>query len=193
MIMSEPEITRFSLLQFPSPQIAFLPLALPFSAELIGDEIEVEEDPFSLGYDAGMRDAAARFAEERDQLRTLMTNISSLQPEHSEELGLLIAETVSSLVTEIVGHLPLKKEALLKRVHQAVSIIADCDKAQVLRLHPHDALLCEGDSISLTIVPDDALKRGDVRIDCSAGWIENGTSHFLETLRAQLTLKECGR
>jgi flagellar assembly protein FliH len=193
MIMSEPEITRFSLLQFPAPQIPFLPTALPLAATPHDEKMEVEDDLYALGYDAGLRDAEARFAEDRHQLRALMNRINMFQPEESEELSLLIAETISTLVAQIVGDLPLKKEALRKRVDQAVSIIADCDKAQILRLHPADVALCEGGAIPLAIVPDDGLRRGDVRIAGSAGWIESGTSHFLDILRTQLGLKDEGQ
>ena len=41
---------------------------------------------------------------------------------------------------------------------------------------------------SLSIVGDPSLSRGDIRIDCSAGWIEHGTSLYLDALRSELGL-----
>ncbi len=59
-----------------------------------------------------------------------------------------------------------------------------------LCVNPDDVALLDGFETTLTIVGDPSLPRGDLRIDCSAGWIEHGTSLYLDALRSELGLSE---
>jgi flagellar assembly protein FliH len=143
-------------------------------------------DAFAAGFDEGHRVASEAAATDRTSLLAMLEKASVLQPEASDELAALIAETVFALVKEIVCSATIDAAALEKRIAAAVALISECDAARTLFLHPEDAALVSGSEIPLTICPDATLARGDLRIDCSAGWIEHGSSIFLDALRSEL-------
>jgi flagellar assembly protein FliH len=172
------------------PETGFLPMTLPALSIASDAEVEAQPDDFEMGYAAGQLEAEARFATERLKFGRLIASIEALQPEPSEELGLLIAETVASLTAQIVGPAAVDPEGLLVRATEAANLVSECDAARVMRLHPDDIALLADASLPLSVEPDAGLDRGSVRIDCSAGWIETGTSHFLQMLRVQLGLGE---
>lgn len=151
---------------------------------------ETEVDQFALGLAEGQALAAAAFELERDQFRMLLAGSQALQAESSEELAVLIAETVERLVCDIVGETPLGREQLLARASRAASLIAECDAARTLWVHPDDLTLLQSCDLALQPMADPDAERGSMRIDCSHGWIEHGTSLYLRELRAQLGLKE---
>ncbi len=172
------------------PDTGFLPMTLPVVSIGSHAEVEAQFDNFEMGYAAGQLDAEGRFATERQAFLHLIANIEALQPEPSEELGHLIAETVAALTAQIVGQVAVDLDTLHVRATEAANLIRDCDAARVMRLHPDDIALLADVSLPLSLEPDAGLDRGSVRIDCSSGWIETGTSHYLHTLRTQLGLAE---
>jgi flagellar assembly protein FliH len=151
-----------------------------------------EPDPYTRGFDEGQRAAAAAFATERAALMQLIGAAQALMPEPSEELAALIGEAVERLVSEIVGTAAIDRDWLNTQAKRAASLVAECDAARTMWLHPDDLGLIEGDAIGLTLMPDPAAERGSMRIDCSAGWIEHGTALYLDELRCELGLKGHG-
>lgn len=154
------------------------------------DESSSAVDDYSLGFENGRKASEEAFAVERMALLALLEKANALRPEPSEELALLIGETVYRLVTDIVGQVEVDRDCLARRANAAAGIVAECDNARTLCVNPDDVALLEGLETSLTIVGDPSLPRGDLRIDCSAGWIEHGTSLYLEALRSELGLME---
>jgi flagellar assembly protein FliH len=157
----------------------------PTAAAMVPDEGS-PSDAFATGFDEGHRVASEAAAVDRASLLGLLEKASALQPEASDELAALIAETVFALVNEIVGAATIDTVGIEERIAAAVALISECDAARTLFLHPEDAALVSGSEIPLTIAPDPTLARGDLRIDCSSGWIEHGSSIFLEALRSEL-------
>lgn len=151
---------------------------------------EEEVDLFALGLAEGQRLAMIAFEIERDQFRALLSAAQGLQAESSEELAVLIAETVARLVCDIVGETPLGSEQLRARASRAASLIADCDAARTLWVHPGDVAALQTVELGLQVMADPEAEPGSMRIDCSHGWIEHGTSLYLRELRSQLGLKE---
>jgi flagellar assembly protein FliH len=149
-----------------------------------------ESDTFSLGRESGLREAAEIFAIEKENLLHLIERANALQPEPSEELAVLIGETVNQLVADIVGRTPIAQDWLREKAHKAASLISECDNARTMWLHPDDVILLKDADISLTLMADASAERGSIRIDCSAGWIEDGLALHLDALRAVLTQKE---
>lgn len=143
-------------------------------------------DRYAEGFEAGRSAAAETYAIERASLLKLIEKAGCLQPEASEELAVLIAETVFRLVTDIVGTVNVDRECLARRASAAASLVAECDNARTLCVNPEDLTLLDDLDTNLTIVGDPSLARGDIRIDCSAGWIEHGTSLYLDALRLEL-------
>jgi flagellar assembly protein FliH len=183
------EIVRLSLVDILRPASAFM----PFRAEVPGSGVPrpaapVEPDAYSAGFAAGQRAAADVFATEHAAMAGLLAAANALQPEPSEELAAMIALTVERLVRECVGHAPVDRDWLASRARLAASLVSEADQARTLWLHPDDLALVEG--IDLAVVPaaDPALERGALRIDCAAGWIEDGRSIHLDALCAELGL-----
>jgi flagellar biosynthesis/type III secretory pathway protein FliH len=148
-----------------------------------------EPDRFELGYAAGLREAEASFAVERAELKRLVESAQCFAAESSVELETLIAETVFALVAQAVGDVAIERAEIRARVAQAVALIEECDAARTVRLHPADLALLDDLSLPLTTLADPDLDRGEIRIDCTAGWIESGVSPFLNALRAQLGIE----
>lgn len=146
-------------------------------------------DLFAQGFEEGQRAARETFIAERAALQRLVESANALQAEPSEELAMLIGETVYRLLTDIVGQAEIDRDGLMRRAEACTALIAECDNARTLHVNPADLPLLEGMQTSLSIAGDPALSRGDIRIDCSAGWIEHGTSLYLDALRSELGLE----
>lgn len=159
------------------------------SAAVVAPPAEPAEDPFALGYRQGLADAEQAFAGERAQFAALVAACDALQPEPSEELALLIAETVERLVRLTAGELALDTDLLLMRARRAASLIAEAERAGTLRLHPEDLALLDLSALPLQAVADPGLPRGSLRIEDSTGWVEDGVATHLEALREQLGLE----
>lgn len=152
--------------------------------------VEESVDLFALGLAEGQQLANTAFEIERERFRALLSSAQALQPEPSEELAVLIAETVERLVCDIVGDIQLGREQLTARASRAASMIAECDAARTLWVHPDDQNALLDCDLGLQIMPDPDAEPGSMRVDCSHGWIEHGTSLYLRELRTQLGLKE---
>jgi flagellar assembly protein FliH len=144
-------------------------------------------DDYARGFEDGKSIAATAFASERTELLALVTAATNAAPQPSEELTALIATTVERLVGEIVGRTAIDRDWLTEQVRRACLVIADCDAAQTMWLHPGDAALMAGSDLTLDIREDSAAQRGSIRIDCSAGWIEQGRSAYLDALHEALS------
>jgi flagellar assembly protein FliH len=158
----------------------------PPASSTVATNGSTEPDPYEMGYQAGRRDAAASFAAERAALQRLISSAAALQSEPSDELAALIGETVLRLVSQIVGDVAIDPDWLANRARRAAAIIGQCDDARSMSVHPDDFALLKGADIPLSLVADEDMPRGSIRIGCSAGWIEAGTALYLDMLRAEL-------
>lgn len=150
----------------------------------------VDSDPFEQGYRQGLADSAEAFAEERNQLIALLAACEALRPEPSESLALHIAEAVETLVRLVAGEVPIDAKLLADRARLAAAMVADADGARTLRLNPDDLALVDTASLPLDVIGDPSVKRGSLRVEDYAGWVEDGVAERLELLREQLGLKE---
>ena len=146
----------------------------------------VADDPYALGLAEGQRLAESSYAAERHQLLALLAGAEALQDEPSEELAQLIAETVERLVRQIVETAPIDAAWLQAQAETAAALVAEADKARTLWVNPADAALLVDCPVRLPVEADATMKRGTVRIETSAGWIEHGRAVYLGELRAAL-------
>lgn len=149
-------------------------------------DIDLADDPFARGLAEGQRLAESAFAAERHQLLALLAASEALQDEPSEELAQLIAETVERLVHQIVDTAPIDAAWLQAQAETAAALVAECDKARTMWVHPDDAVLLADCPLTLPVEGDASMARGTVRIETSAGWIEHGRSVYLDELRIAL-------
>jgi flagellar assembly protein FliH len=153
--------------------------------ETVGEEAE---DLFTAGYRQGFAEAEKGFADERARTARVLAACKALQPEPSEELALLIAETVERLVRCTVGEAAIDAELLLDRARRAASLVAEANGARTLHLNPEDLELLDRNRLPLAVKADPSLSPGCVRIEDSAGWVEDGIATHLDVLRQQLGL-----
>lgn len=146
------------------------------------------QDDFSAGFAEGQRLAQELFAQERQHMLSLIANAEALQAEPSEEVAVLIANAVERLVTQITGQIVPDRAWLQGQVAAAVELIQEADAQRRLRLHPDDAALLADTNPGCVIVPDTSLQRGEIRVDCSTGWVEQGVPVNLARLRTELSV-----
>lgn len=195
--MSDSVARSVRVIDAASPNSGFVPMSFArldrstaASHTSAGSERPTNTDRYALGFEEGRQAAEEAFETERAAMLRLVESAGALQPESSDELAMLIGETVYRLVTDIVGKVEIDHECLSRRASAAAALVAECDNARTLYVNPDDLALLEGMRSNLTVEGDPSLPRGDVRIDCSAGWIEHGTSLYLEGLRSELGLMD---
>lgn len=190
--MSDQMVQTWRLTDMPATNGGFTPMFSQHDAEQdvdAGDDLPiVEDDPYARGLADGQQIAEAAFAVERRRLQAMIAAADALQPEPSDELAVLIGETVEILVGQIVGSAAIDHDLLNARAKQAADLVAECDAARTIWLHPEDIALFDQNTLGLEVMADPKAERGSIRIDCSAGWIEHGTALYLEQLRVELGL-----
>src|SRR3546814_18533478 len=129
-------------------------------------------------------------AAERHRLLALLAATEALQDEPSEELAQLIAETVERLVRQIVAAAPIDAAWLMEQAETAATMVAECDKARTLWVHPDAAVFLVDCPLTLPVAADAAMARGTGRIDHSPGWLEHGRSAYLHALRTATRTQE---
>lgn len=153
------------------------------------EAVAADADLRSQAYNEGFHAATLQFEEERAGLLALITTAQALQAEPSDEVAALIAETVERLVSAIVGSAAIDRDWLRERATRATQLIAEADAARTMWLHPDDVALLADAALNLVLMADPNAARGSIRIDCSAGWIEDGTAIHLDSLRTELGLR----
>ena len=184
---------RLSLVDAHAHPSVFSPLSARFTAGMNSRPAANAEpgvDAYARGFAEGHDAAEARFAEERESLRALFASANALAPEPSEELAAMIAMTVERLVTQIVMNATIDAPALTARIEHAMTRITEADAARTLWLHPDDIALLDGFDPGLALCADATLERGALRIDCSAGWLEDSRSNHLDALREALGIED---
>lgn len=145
------------------------------------------DDPIARAWKEGQ---AAGRAEARAQARAeidareaarekIALRLARLDAELAETMRQRLLATVSALCESAIAPLALDREALVRRVAAASAMLARADDDKVLRLHPDDlALVVKQLPEHIEIMPDNALERGALRIETSAGGVEDGPAHW---------------
>lgn len=167
--------------------------ALPEVAER---PAEPEEDPetraFAAGYAQGAADAEAAFAEAiaaQDAARaSLELAFGRLDDDLTRELEARLRDTVLALCAPLLGEYAANEEALAARVKVAAGMLARAADERVIRLHPEDlALLGQRLPEDWHFEPDPALERGALRIEGTAGGVEDGPGTWARALSEALS------
>jgi flagellar assembly protein FliH len=192
MIMSEPVILSIALSQAVAHEGGFRPRFSPGFTSAGTQAGQPAEDLYASGLADGQEMAQAVFAGERAHYQALFASAQALQSEPSEELAVLIAETIEQLVRQCVGVSPVDTDHLNVQATRAAKLINECDQARTMWVHPDDLPLIDQNVLPVVVMGDPGLPRGAIRIDCSAGWIEHGVPLYLEELRTLLGVTERG-
>ena len=181
------DMTPLHLFDVLQPRRGFQPRSFDSAAMPSGVARE-DHDSFAAGFAQGQQLAQELFAAERQQLLDLIRNAEALQAEPSEELAVLIANAVERLLTQLTGQSVPDHAWLKAEVARAVELIQEADTQRRLRLHPEDAALLADVQFGCAIVPDAKLVRGEIRVECSNGWVEHGIPMNLVRLRTELSV-----
>ena len=174
------------------PVAGFRPLRRALASEVAAPSPDAPPavHPFDEGYREGQSDAEQSFAAERARYRELIAASEAFQPEPSEALALLIAESVELLVRVTVGEVAIDSATLISRARRAAALVSDLDSARLLHLNPDDLAILDAESLPLPVIADASITPGSLRIEHPTGWIEDGVAVRLDALREQLGLKE---
>jgi flagellar assembly protein FliH len=157
------------------------------AAPAFEDEIaRVEAEAFALGFESGREAAEREFGAEREAIAALAQSLEALRPLPSQQLALLLAETVDRLVRQLVGEVGVDPVLLLSRARAAAAVLGGEATAAKLRLHPGDVPLLADAGLSVAVEADPTLDRGAIRIETATGWIEDSPAIRLDRLRAEL-------
>lgn len=134
---------------------------------------------YDEGYAAGLAEAQAMFAEQAKKdaaaREALDLSFSRLDQQMEEEFRLKLRDTVAALCEAAIAPLALDEDLLMKRIDRAAAMFRRADDERVIRLHPDDlALISPRLSEDWHIVPDPALERGGLRVECGNGGVEDG-------------------
>jgi flagellar assembly protein FliH len=141
---------------------------------------------FSQGFEQGRQAVEDQLAEERAAIARMAETLEVLQPESTNALALLLAETVDRLVRQIVGTVEIDGALLTARAEAAAALIGAETEPARLRVNPEDIHLLEGARIPVEVVGDPTLVRGSIMLETGSGWIEDGPAVRLDRLRAEL-------
>ena len=180
----------------PAPFVAW-GAALRQAFEVPQDEMIIEEEPaidieairaeamaqgFSAGIEAGRREAD----KEREALRALAAGLEHLRPEPTQGLGAMIAATVERLLKDVVGEVAVDLDTLLARANVAAAMIGEETRPSILKLNPEDLKRLAGVELPVAAAPDATLAPGSLRLETSAGSIEDGPAVRLDRLKLAL-------
>ena len=141
---------------------------------------------YADGLTEGRRLAMIELEDERAALQRLVAAVEHLNPQGSDGLAAMLANSVKRLVTQIVGEVEINADTLLERTQAVAAMIAEETAPSRLRLHPTDVVRLQGAPISVELVGDPLLAPGTIVLDTGSGWVEDGPHVRLEKLRAQL-------
>ena len=100
---------------------------------------------------------------------------------------LRLRDTVAALCEQAIAPFALDEEALLRRIDKAVAMLARADDDRVIRLHPEDiALLSPRLPQEWHVLPDAALERGALRVECATGGVEDGPAGWRRAIAEAL-------
>jgi len=170
---------------------SFTPWGGDFEEPMLGPEgsfdLEANHaESFAQGFEQGRQAAEDQLAEERAALRQMIAGLDVLQPEPTNALALLLAETVDRLVRQIMGDVEIDGALLTARAEAAAALIGAETEPARLRVNPSDVKLLDGANIPVDVVGDPTLVRGSLVLETGAGWIEDGPAVRLDRLRAEL-------
>lgn len=160
-----------------------------------GEPVEEAEDPavqaFAAGYAQGAADAEAAFSEAiaaQDAARTrIELAFGRLDADLTRDLEARLRETVLALCAPLLADFAADPVALARRVETAAAMLARAADERVIRLHPEDlALVGARLPEDWHFEPDSSLDRGALRVEGSAGGVEDGPTGWLRTLTEAL-------
>ena len=145
------------------------------------------EAAHAAGYAEGLAAAAvaARDGGSRDE--RLVTGLAAALQAGSQldrdRMARQLRQTVLYLVAKLVGETGVSPDLLAGRIETAAELLADAAESALLRLHPDDVALIEGQLPKTVFAAGDAsITRGSFVLESASTVIEDGPELWLEQL-----------
>lgn len=148
-------------------------------------------DAFTQGFSAGVDQAMAEFskaAAANDLSREkLGLSFARMDKALEEELRLRLRDTVAALCEAAIMPMAFDEDMLVLRISRAVAMLARADDDRVIHLHPDDLeLVSPRLSAEWDVQPDASLERGELRVDCGSGGVEDGPATWRRAIAEAL-------
>lgn len=165
----------------------FVEVSVP-PPEPTGDPVaEAWAEGHAAGLAEAQAEAAVRRKEEQKARHQIELALARLDADQQEDLRQRLIETVTALCNGALAPLAIDPALLAERAARAAAMLARADDNAVLRLHPDDlALVKRHLPKGLATEPDPALERGNLRLEGSAGGIEDGPAQWRRALAEAL-------
>lgn len=142
---------------------------------------------YSEGMAAALTKQAADAGRDRDLLETLGEALSKGVGFDRERLARQLRQTVTMLVTRLVGDAGVSPELLAQRIERATDCLADSAESAILRLHPEDLALVQGLLPKTVFAAGDlAVSRGSFILESASTIVEDGPQQWLDQLTAAI-------
>ncbi|MDG5488298.1 FliH/SctL family protein [Sphingomonas sp. BGYR3] len=164
------------------------PSVEPYPAESALDAIDAAR---AAGYAEGMAAALSEIGQARERGDSLGDRIAAALASGAQidrdRMAARLRATVQKLVHRIVGDTGIDADRMNARIAAAVELLADGSESALLRLHPDDMPLIEGQlPKSVFAVGDSAVDRGGFVLESASTLIEDGPALWLEQLDAAI-------
>lgn len=148
-------------------------------------------DPLAAAHAAGYAEglaaaaAAAQGAVDRDRtmLVELAATLSSNDRFDRDTVATQLRQTVLFLVSKLVGETGVSAELLTLRIDAAIELLADTTESALLRVHPDDVALIEGNLPKTVFAAGDpSIARGSYVLESASTIVEDGPEMWLDQL-----------
>lgn len=148
-------------------------------------------DPIAAAHAAGFAEGQATAIAEAEDAKAreaaLLEQVSSALAAGAhfdrERMAGQLRQTVLHLVSKMVGEVGVAPDVLAGRITAAVDMLADSAESALLRLHPDDLPLLEGNlPATIFAVGDPHVARGGFVIESASTIVEDGPDLWLEQL-----------
>jgi len=145
---------------------------------------------FAAGHEAALAQAQAEAAAQDAARHRLETALRRMDKEQATALEQRLRQTVLALCDVVLADAAIDPAGLETRVRRAAQMLARAEDARVIRLHPEDlAMIGHHLPEDWHCEPDSTLERGAVRVDGTAGGVEDGPAQWRRALDE--ALRQC--
>ena len=159
----------------------------PDSGEFIDPIAAARTAGHAEGFAAGLAQAAAEAGRDRALAEAIGDALAKGDRFDRGRIARQLRQTVTLLVTRLVGEIGVSGEMLATRIEAAVDMLADSAESAMLRLNPADVLLVEGKlPKTLFAIGDDSVARGGFLLESASTIVEDGPDQWLDQLSSAI-------
>jgi flagellar assembly protein FliH len=139
------------------------------------------------GFAAGLAQAAAEAGRDRALADAIGEALAKGEHVDRASIARQLRQTVTLLVTRLVGEIGVSGDLLSARIDAAVDMLADSAESVMLRVNPQDVALIEGKlPKTLFAIGDDSIARGGFVLESASTIVEDGPAQWLDQLASAI-------